>query len=70
MNWTSTLPAKPGYYWLRNFLWPDCEAVQKQPMIVNLEADMNGELAAVELYRETSITEISGEWYGPITAPE
>ena len=69
MKWTSTLPTEPGYYWLRHYFWPDCEALQEEPIVVELEKSTDGELMMVELYRETAIAPMQGEWYGPLMPP-
>lgn len=64
MRWESKQPTEEGFYWLRN------SSITKEPMVVQVEKSVSGELVIPELYDETPLSQIQGgEWYGPLSVP-
>lgn len=81
MNWTSTSPTIPGYYWLRNYMHklaqldPRLRTIQANPVVVQVQprdyeqAELQFWATAVDVpFQFDELVE--GEWYGPIQPPE
>jgi hypothetical protein len=65
VNWTTTKPTAPGWYWMK---WP--ENPRTEVVLIHAEpgrvtAFIAGTDAAIDLTRNSFGT----EWYGPLEAP-
>ncbi len=68
-SWTTALPTKPGFYWMRRELFSKGE-----PCEVAYESPTNRLLSVVFLRgMKVAVASLAGtgsEWYGPIQPPE
>ncbi len=64
MNWTSTKPTAPGYYWFRTT--PTTEELCR--VVYYGKDQIMAHFTDGERNNITELTE--GQWYGPIAVPE
>jgi hypothetical protein len=76
MTWTTEYPTKPGYYWVRNWLFKADQELEEEADDINIiiaEITPSGDcyFPGQELsMQDDGDILVSGEWYGPIEPPE
>jgi hypothetical protein len=71
--WTKENPSKPGLYWLRDFTLPDgffigvgVAAEMTVVQIYRLDGDGGLSVALLGTEVEAELSDVEGEWHGPI----
>ena len=74
-DWTTDVPAVPGWYWLRHAVFQTAlgQWHEPHPVVVELVPDATGQLLVYmtgSTWTRSVVDLIVGEWSGPLALPE